>query len=202
VTDRTLDRGIAAAFTSLLRLYEEHGGHNYYGYRGQGDERNYKGPVFWTEGDCQYQLALALEQQFPGMVHIEMPVAHYMRWDYNTEKHRRQFVDVVVSDLSGFDTERDCFAKRTDDLFVEVKYAGNSSPPYYGDKLKRIFHPNYLPADLERCAVSVADGWCRRAAVLLVDDNDLLNNKIGRLEELPPWAVEKMPWSTKVTRWC
>lgn len=99
--------------------------------------------------------------------------------------------------LRRFDTEHDCFARRRDDLFVEVKYAGNSSPVHYGDKLKRIFHPGYLKADLERCAASVNDGWCRRAAVLLVDDCDHLDNNIGRLEELPAWTVQKMPWSTQ-----
>lgn len=61
------------------------------------------------------------------MVHVEVPLAKYTVNDYNPEQDRRQFIDIVVSDLSEFDAERDVFAARPHDLFVEVKYVGHSA---------------------------------------------------------------------------
>jgi hypothetical protein len=46
-----------AAFDRFLAVYARYGGHRYYGWNKQADPRNYRGPTFWTEGDCVYRLA-------------------------------------------------------------------------------------------------------------------------------------------------
>jgi hypothetical protein len=172
---------------STCRRVRTSGGHLHYGFGGYDDRRNYKGPTIWCEGDAQFRFALELEREFPGCIHLEMPVARFMFSDFDKRLDARQFIDIVVSDLSDFDHEDDTqvFAERQHDAFIEVKYAGRSDPRWQRDSIRKIF--DYLPIDLRKLEESIARGRCRFAGVLLVDDSGLL--------DLTQRAV---PWSTSV----
>jgi hypothetical protein len=183
VTAEELDQGLTRAF---MTQYAELGGHRFNGFTDYGDDRNYQGPLLWSEGDCQFRFALALEKRFPGMVHLEFPIAKHTCRDFNPELDKRQYIDIVVSDLKGFDPERDVFAERTHDLFVEVKYAGNSGEKWQFDSEGKI--SSGVRSDLERLTRNVELGRCRAAALVLVDDKSLLESKAG----------SGLPWSPLV----
>lgn len=72
-----LDAGLTKAFARFMVLYARSGGHRFHGYSRHGDPRNYQGPLLWSEGDCQLRLALELEREFRGMIHLEVPHAKY-----------------------------------------------------------------------------------------------------------------------------
>ena len=55
-----VDEGLSRAFHDFLTAYAKKGGHKFPGFEGYGKPRNYKGPLIWSEGDCQFRLALAL----------------------------------------------------------------------------------------------------------------------------------------------
>jgi hypothetical protein len=188
-----LDAGLTKAFQFFLADYAEMGGHRFHGFAAYGDPRNYQGPHIWSEGDCQFRLAVALEKQFPGMVHLEVPLAKYTVQDYDPAVDRRQFVDIVVSDLSEFDFERDVFAARSHDLFVEVKYVGHSTAREWSFDSRRKIQLG-VRSDLERLRRQVEIGRCRRAALLLVDDDSHLD---GVLHPKGP-AGKGLPWSPLV----
>jgi hypothetical protein len=179
---------LTRAFDELVGVYRESGGHLFPGFSGWDDPENYKGPTIWSEGDGQFRFALALEQQFPGMVHLEVPAAAYMFHDFVKGQDSRQFIDIVVSDLSDFDPKNPehVFAHRQHDVFIEVKYAGVSSKPFLGDTRKKIFVG--VPADLRRLEQHLDRRWCKAAAVLLIDDGGHLDSTIGR----------QVDWSTRV----
>ena len=129
--------------------------------------------MIWSEGDCQFQLALDLESQFPGMVHLEVPVARYNARPWDKETDKTQFVDIVVSDLSGFDVKRDVFAGHQHALFVEVKYVGHSSK-FKAQSLRTI--TSGVKNDLERLKRNLERPRCTAAAMLLIDDNSHLEH--------------------------
>jgi hypothetical protein len=85
--------------------------------------------------------------------------------------------------LTGFDTERDVFAERTHDLFIEVKYAGHSGKKFRFASQRTISLG--VRSDLERLQRNVDSGRCRAAALVLVDDNSYLESTAG----------EGLPWS-------
>jgi hypothetical protein len=190
-----LQAGLTQAYVQFLKLYAEKGGHRYYGFADHGDPRNYQGPLIWSEGDCQFRFALALEHQFPGLVHVEVPLAKYTVQDYDPAKDQRQFIDIVVSDLSTFDIERDVFAARPHDLFVEVKYVGHSAlrGQWAFDSRRKI--ADGVKSDLERLHRNMDLGRCRAAALLLIDDDSHLD------DEAHPQgpAGRGLPWTPKVT---
>ena len=68
-----LNQGLTAAFRAFMAQYAELGGHRFHGFTDYGDLRNYQGPLIWSEGDCQFRFAPALEKKFPGTVHLEVP---------------------------------------------------------------------------------------------------------------------------------
>lgn len=181
-----LDDGLGRAFARFLELYAVSGGHRHYGFNVRGDPRNYQGPLIWTEGDCQFRLALSLEEQFPGMVHVEVPLAKYTIHDYEPKIDARQFIDIVVSDLSSFDVERDVFAKRPHDLFVEVKYVGHGTGTWAAVGRRTI--SGGVKSDLERLKKNLDRCRCRAAALLLIDDNSYLEEAAGK----------GLPWDPRV----
>ena len=172
-----LNEGLTRAFRAFTAQYSELGGHRFHGFTEHGDPRNYQGPLIWSEGDCQFRLALALEKEFPGMVHLEVPIAKFTVANYDPEVDKPQFVDIVVSDLSQFNPKRDVFAERPHDLFIEVKYAGHSGKKwrFVGERTIR----SGVRSDLERLQRNLDLGRCRAAAMLIVDDNSYLESVAG-----------------------
>lgn len=73
-TVERLEQGLDAGFQALLQRYETLGGNLFYGFYETGDPRNYKGPLIWSEGDCAFRFAYELEEEFPTLVHLEMPI--------------------------------------------------------------------------------------------------------------------------------
>jgi hypothetical protein len=61
--------------------------------------------VFWTEEDCVFRLAIELEREFPEQVHLELPVARENFKDFDAATDKRQFVDLVVSDMRSFESD-------------------------------------------------------------------------------------------------
>ena len=114
-----------AAFMRFLTLYARLGGHNYYGWDDYPDPRNFKGPTFWSENDCTYQLGRELEVEFPLSVHFELPVSKWSFADFDKTVDKQERVDLVVSDLHDFvesETSQQRFQTHAHELFVEVKY--------------------------------------------------------------------------------
>lgn len=125
LSDPEITERLEEAFARFLSIYSERGAHHFHGWDHADDSRNYYGPMLWSEADCALRLAWELERQFPGMVHLEVPVASWTFADYDSKVDRRQFVDVVVSDLEDFvedDTSQERFRAHRHMLFVEAKY--------------------------------------------------------------------------------
>jgi hypothetical protein len=181
-----IDAGISAAFDEFLAAYAENGGHLHAGFLGLDNPRTYKGPLLWTEGDCQWRFALALEKQFPGMVHLEMPLARYTVRDFDPKQDARQFIDIVVSDLSDFDPETMDFAERQHDVFIEVKYVGHGTG--FVAVGKRTISQG-VRSDLERLKRNLVEKErCKRAAMLVVDDANHVEAEPGK----------GLPWSPAI----
>lgn len=188
MTEDATMAGLQRAYRKFLKLYAEVGGHNFHGFQDYDDPRNYKGPALWSEGDCQYRFALTLESTFRGMVHLEVPLARWSVHDYDPKIDRRQFIDIVVSDVSDFDIEKDVFSARAHDLFVEVKYMGHSGPKWAFDSRRRVRHG--VSSDLVRLKRNLERGRCRVAAMLIVDDDSHLEGSDGAAM---PWSPDVVP---------
>jgi hypothetical protein len=179
---------VEAAFERLLAVYARNSGHNYYGWNEQADPRNYRGPTFWTEGDCVYRLALELEREFPHGVHFEVPVANWTFADFDKTIDRRQFIDLVVSDLHEFvedETSQHRFRTHRHELFLEGKYFhAGCTRTWRGTERRRV--PT-VKADAERLARHIERGHCLVAAIFVADDD-------GLFEE----TVDMSDWPTSV----
>ena len=182
---------LQSAFDRFLRVYAVSGSHRFYGWNDYGDGRNYKGPLLWTEGDCAFRFALALEAVFPGLVHFEFPIARWSVWEFDRERDRKQFVDVVVSDLSTFvedDTSDERFRRHRHDLFVEVKHIGfGSERRWFFDARKKL---PAIGADARRLAEHVNRNHCALAAILVVDDDCIYESNRDLVGEIPSTVVE------------
>lgn len=169
-------RKLDAAFERFLEVYARFGGHRYHGWRDYGDPENYKGPMFWSESDCLFRLAIELEREFPNQVHLELPVVRWSFAEYDPQKH--QFLDLVISDMTDFpenDTSDLQFREHRHDLFLEAKYfpAGCSKGPWMFDHIRKV---DYVTSDVERLALHAERNHCLVAAVLVVDDDDLFED--------------------------
>lgn len=184
--DLSIRAALHEAFDRFLGVYEQSGGHRYHGWTDYDDPANYRGPTFWSEHDCVYRLALELERDFPRHVHLELPVARWSFADFNAVGDRRQFVDLVVSDLAAFsedDTSQHRFMTHAHDLFVEAKlFPAGCSKRWRYDHVRKVDH---VVLDAVRLAEHVARGHCRFAAVLVVDDDNLFEGERNRLEWPP-----------------
>jgi hypothetical protein len=169
---------IDAAWRAFITGYATHGGHRFYGWDHAAESRNYYGPRFWSEADCAWRFALELERQFPEQVHMEVPVASWTFADFDRVVDGRQFVDIVVSDLSDFvedEASQQRFRSLVHTLFVEVKFF-----PAGCSRTWRHDHVRKVPAvhrDAERLARHLARGHCERAAILVVDDDCLFEDE-------------------------
>lgn len=171
------------AFEGFLDAYAEFGGHRYYGFTVHDDPQNYKGPMFWSEGDCQFRFALTLEECFPKQVHLEMPVARLTFRDYDRLVDRREFIDIVVSDLSAFapdETADERFRTHRHHAFIEVKHFGKGSSGHWRHAAIRKIPA--VHADALRLARHVERGHCSVAAVLVIDDDCLFEDEMGNYE--------------------
>jgi hypothetical protein len=168
---------LQTAFDRFVRVYAELGGHNYYGWDDYADPRNYKGPIFWSEDDCVFRLALELELEFPHQVHLEFPVVKWSFADFDPAADAKQRVDLVVSDLRDFvenETSQERFMARRHELFLEGKYLpAGCSRTWRFDHLRKI---DNIVADATRLAQHVERDHCRVAAVLVVDDDNLFDD--------------------------
>jgi hypothetical protein len=179
---------LEVAFNCFLSVYASYGGHRYYGWNKQTDPRNYRGPTFWTEGDCVHRLALELDREFPNCVHLEVPVAAYTFADFDKNLERRGFIDLVVSDLYEFvedESSQERFMTHRHELFLEAKYFHHGwSRAWFGTEKRRV--PSVL-ADAERLSRHLERGRCLVAAVLVVDDDDLFEQTLEELTAPNSW---------------
>ena len=175
--DEALVRGLEGAYRRLLGEYAKSGGHNYHGWDHKDDPRNYRGPMFWTEADSVLRFAFALEQEFPRRVHVEFPVVGWTRSDYDPGLDGKQFVDLVVSDLSKFiedETSQQRFRSHRHEIFVEAKYLpAGCSKRWRHDHVRKV---DAIRLDAERLAQHLERGRCRVAALLIVDDDCLFQD--------------------------
>jgi len=178
---RSIDAKLEAAFERFLAVYARYGGYHYYGWDDYPDPRNYRGPMIWTEGDCNYRLGLELELEFPHSVHFEVPVNKSMFSDFDANSDKREFIDVVVSDLHDFvedGTSQERFRTHRHELFVEGKYfAAGCSKTWSFDAEAKI---PQVTADAARLARHVERGHCGVAAVLVIDDDGFFEERIDR----------------------
>ena len=176
-------RELLGAFEDFTETYRRLGAHRFHGWDRAEDPRNYYGPLLWSEMDCALRMALALERRFPERVHLEMPVASWTFADYDKAVDKRQFVDIVVSDLREFvedETTQARFIRHRHDIFIEAKYfpAGCSKTLKF-DHLKKV--PSVM-ADAERLQLHLERGHCSVAAVLVVDDDGLFSGESAKLD--------------------
>jgi hypothetical protein len=184
---------VVQAFDHFLVDYAHWGAHNYYGWDRIEDGRNFRGPTFWSESDCVLRFALTLERVFPHQVHLELPVVGWVFANYDPGTEKKQFVDIVVSDVRDFvedETSQERFRTRMHEVFVEAKYfpAGCSKTWRY-DHVRKI--PS-IRADAARLADHVERGRCAVAAVLIVDDDDLWEAEGGATSAGWPGTVMQL----------
>jgi hypothetical protein len=165
---------LAAALDLFTADYLRLGGHHYHGFSDVGDPANYKGPTFWSKGDCVLRLALRLETTFPGRVHLEVPFARQLFDDFDRRRDRRRCVDLVVSDLVGFRPGIDVFGRREHDLFIAVRFLPKRGPKWIRDSKRTI---QSIDEDAARLGDHLLRGHCRNALVVVVDDQGLFESE-------------------------
>jgi len=175
--------GLDAAWTEFLAEYSEFGGHRFHGWDHADDPRNYYGPRYWSEADCAFRLGLLLEKQFPNQVHFEMPVGAWTFADYDKAVDRRQFIDLVVSDLGDFvedETSQERFRTHLHTIFIEAKFfPPGCSKTWRYDHVRKI--PSVL-ADAQRLRAHLDRQHCALAAILVVDDDCLFEDNSTELD--------------------
>jgi hypothetical protein len=179
VDSASLKGGLRLAYFRLLASYAKWGGFRYYGWTSQKDPLNYYGPVIWSEHDCVHQFAIQLEREFPAAVHTEFKINTAMRSDYVSGKDPMQSIDIVVSDLTGFDedeTSQERFRSRPHEIFVEAKWLKKGRWTKPGELLDRATSPNGgVTKDLKNLKRALEIGRCQAAAVLIFDDECFLD---------------------------
>lgn len=174
------------AFARFLVAFERYGGHRFHGWTDYGDAQNYLGPMFWTEGDCVFRLAIELEREFPEQVHLELPVARENFADFDANTDKRQFIDLVVSDMRSFESDgpaesaEERFRTRRHKIFVEAKYfPSGCSGPWKFDHVRKV---EDVVADANRLARHLERGHSAVAAVLVIDDDNLFEDHRGEYD--------------------
>lgn len=164
-----------AAHEHFLDGYVRWGGYQFHGWTAEADQRNYHGPVVWSEADCVLRFALELEREFPEQVHCEVKINKSSRLDFPSDAEKAQQVDIAVSDLGAFeagDGAYDAFRSHRHALFVEVKWfqKGWRGGQWEFDGLD---HVRRVEADLIKLDRHLRLGRCQVAAMLVVDDEGL-----------------------------
>jgi hypothetical protein len=125
--------------------------------------------VLWSEGDCAFRFAEALEEAFPRLVHVGMPVSGATVAGFDSDVDRRQAVDVVVADLDR--------APLRHDAFVDVAYLPR------GSKGARLLAA--VAADGERLLSHLERGHCTAAVLLVVDEGNVLDDAYATVTHAP-----------------
>src|SRR5215211_2698129 len=174
------------AYDRLLVGYASWGGHRFHGWTRYEDQRNFLGPVIWSERDCGLRFALELEREWPGAVHMEFAVGKATRTDFDSTAERAQRVDVAVSDLSSFvedATSQERYRTHRHEAFFEVKWLlkGWRGESFEMDARRRVAA---VPADLAKLAHHAELGRCVVAAMLVFDDESYFHEH-GDTENWP-----------------
>jgi hypothetical protein len=179
---RALDERLDTALERFSAVYARYGGWRYYGRPDATDPAGYAGPLFWQEEDVRFRFALELEREFPSAVHLDslLSRATVHGWD-RTVDGDGQHPDILIDDLRGFLPGPDSlaeFAQRSADVMAEIKYVRRRRQ--WRDVRKDVAG---IYTDAMRLGRHLRLGRCRRAVMLVVDDDDhfLL-------------ARESMPW--------
>jgi hypothetical protein len=136
--------GIDSAWAALRQEYAQRGGYLFPGALDGDEGFGYMGPLGWSEGDSQFRFGLFLEREFPGCVHLEMPLRASTRPDLNIAPGPRGVnrIDIVVSDMG--DAPEDAseagrlFRTRVHEAFIEVKWFVKTGPEMEGSGLAAI----------------------------------------------------------------
>jgi hypothetical protein len=179
-----LEDGVMDAYGRFLEGYAMWGGHRFHGWTDFPDTHNFQGPLVWSEGDCALRFALELERVFPQQVHMEFAIGKSTRLDYEKDAERRQRVDLVVSDLSGFEedeTSQERFQTLVHGAFIEAKWLvkGWEGQRFERDATKRVAS---VHADIAKLARHIRLGRCQVAAALVVDDEDYFRTHSDQLD--------------------
>jgi hypothetical protein len=168
------------AFAKLRIEYEQSGGWLYPGPKDAEEDWGWIGPYAWWEADFAHRYAMLLEEDFPGAVHLEMPINERMRADLDplpegVKRRNPQYIDIVVTDLASLDhlpaTARGAgaaFRSRRHEAFIEVKWFPKAAKRWDGPDFDRFIRS--VPADIERLDAHLNAGRCAVAAMLVVDD--------------------------------
>lgn len=163
---------ILTAFGHLKATYALNGAWRYPGSRS--GEEGYLGPWGWSEGDYQYQLARLLEVEFPGCIHVEMPIRPCMVRNLGLPQGARgiEHIDIVVSDLSALSPEPEeagrQFRAHRHEAFIEVKRYLKADPRWKSTNWRDF--KKAVPADAERLGRHLVAERCVLAMMLIVDD--------------------------------
>jgi hypothetical protein len=180
-------RRIGGAFELLRQAYATSGGWRYPGYLDKAESYGYIGPFAWSEADYVHRFATFLERDFPGAVHLEMPIRVGTRIDADQPPPGKRsvttFVDIVVSDLGEMPSDPRAAGERfrgmTHEAFIEVKWFVRAPEKWIGVDWRRF--KTGVARDVEKLRVHKQLGRCHVAAMLIVDDSDRF---IARVDEL------------------
>lgn len=166
-----ISRGIDAAHEQMLGWYFSHGGHRFHGWIDHKEPRSYLGNGIWTEADCVYQFARALEAQFPGWIHLEFKINKATQGP-GFSGGPRQSIDIVVCDLDRFREDETSLARfqgHRHEAFIEAKWLKKG---LWGEKWEHMAakQTEAVLRDAERLQLHLEEGRCEVAAVLVVDD--------------------------------
>lgn len=189
--ERAVRSRLDAAFDRFLAEHRRYGGWRFHGRPDATSPRGYAGPLFWKEEDVRFRLALELEREFPGAVHLEVLLtdATTIQWD-PAQDGVRQFVDVQVGDFRGFRDGLDAlerFRSQPALLLAEVKFLAKGRR---GDQLMRELE--YIRKDVARLARHLDLERTSHAAMVVVADDDQLAEAFAGRGPFPAWqhAVE------------
>jgi hypothetical protein len=186
------------AYDRLLVGYASWGGHRYHGWTAYEDERNFLGPVIWSERDCDVRFAFELEKEWPGAIHMEVAISRSSRADYDPGAEKFQRVDVAVSDLASFVEDagsQDRFRRHRHEAFFEVKWFLKG---WKGNRDAKARWAD-IPVDAAKLARHMELGRCAVAGMLVFDDEGWFDQQslegpwpkdVWRLY-VGPWALER-----------
>lgn len=174
--------GLYLAFQSLKKRYLNVGGWRFPGVLDEQRGWGFAGPWAWSEGDYQYQFALALERRFRRCVHLEMPLKAAFR---DGLSKKTAHIDIVVSDLSSLplrdpDQAGRLLRAHEHEAFIEVKCYLKGLPEWRSINW-RDFQQGVVP-DARRLSDYKERGWCKVAAMLIVDDQGWHVGRMGDID--------------------
>jgi hypothetical protein len=188
-TSESVTAALRRAFERFLQLYSQFGQHRFHGSADWKDARTYRGPMLWTEGDCVFRLALELEREYPGWVHMGFQFSKFSVYPWDPEQgDAKGEIDLVVSDMTSFEpdaTSHHRFGSQRHELFLEAKHLPKGH--WKRDVTKKI--ETDIPKNFAAQLVRLRTGRCLVAASLIVDEEDHVSEAIERGKLTPPPEV-------------